>query len=619
MGAVTSLTGGRPLHRLRALLSTDSGAAESTHDASADEPLPSSCRFLFETTPDPVLIADAESGTLLAVNDATVDLLGHSSEALRGESITQLHPAGAERSYRRLFEQHVASAEDEPVTVSRLPNGEQIYVETRAGERVPVEINARVFETEAGTVVTGVFRDITDRRRRERELETFKAAVENAGHSIYWTDRDGTIEYVNPAFEELTGYSSEEAVGRNPRLLQSGVHDSAFYRDTWETILDGETWEGEIVNERTDGEQFTIDQTIAPVESEDGQVERFVAINSDITERRDRERELQEFKRAVEHVGLAVFITDADGTIEYVNPAFERITGYQAAAAIGRTPSILHSGEKDPEYYRELWETIRSGETWEEEIVNRRADDTTYHALQTISPIVDADDTPRKFVAIQRDVSDIKAFEAELERQNERLERFASVVSHDLRNPLTVAQGRLELARGEHDSDHLQAVDSSLDRMETLIADLLALAREKDGSPTLEAVDLSTIVEESWRTVDTAAATIRVTTDQTIRAAPGRVRQALENLFRNAVEHGGERLVVTVGDLDDGFYIEDDGSGIPVSERGNVLQSGYSTAGGTGLGLSIVERCAEAHDWEITVTAGKDGGARFEFTGVEFG
>ncbi|MGM0397849.1 MAG: PAS domain-containing sensor histidine kinase [Halobacteriota archaeon] len=607
------------MHRLRALLSTGSEGAESTDADSTDGPVPRSCRFLFETTADPVLLADADSGTLLAVNDATVDLLGHSSEALRGESITQLHPAGAAQSYRRLFERHVASADDEPVTLSRLPNGEQIYVETSAGEQVPVEINARVFDVDDRAVVSGVFRDITDRRRRERELETFKAAVENAGHSIYWTDRDGTIEYVNPAFEELTGYSSDEAVGRNPRLLQSGAHGRAFYRDTWETILDGEIWEGELVNEGADGERFVVDQTIAPVESEDGQVERFVAINSDITERRERERELQEFKRAVEQVGLAVFITDVDGTIEYVNPAFERITGYPAADAVGRTPSILQSGEKAPEYYRELWETIRSGETWEEEIVNRRADDTTYHALQTISPIVDADGTPRKFVAIQRDISDIKAFEAALERQNERLERFASVVSHDLRNPLNVAQGRLELARGEHESDHLQAVDRSLDRMESLIEDLLALARETDGSATLESVDLAALAIESWRTVDTAGATIRVATERTIRADPGRVRRALENLFRNAVEHGGEPLTITVGELDDGFYVEDDGAGIPASERGDVLQSGYSTAGGTGLGLSIVEGCADAHDWDVSITAGSDGGARFEFTGVEFG
>ncbi|MFW6265606.1 MAG: two-component system sensor histidine kinase NtrB, partial [Halanaeroarchaeum sp.] len=345
---------------------------------------------------------------------------------------------------------------------------------------------------------------------------------------------------------------------------------------------------------------------------------RFVAINSDITERRERERELQEFKRAVQQVGLAVFITDEDGTIEYVNPAFEAITGYAESDAVGRTPRLLKSGEKDREYYRELWETILAGESWQEEIVNERADGTTYHALQTISPIVDDDGTPRKFVAVQRDISDIKQFEAELERQNERLERFASVVSHDLRNPLTVAQGRLELARDERESDHLQAVERSLDRMEALIEDLLAIAHGDGESATFEAVDLASIARDSWRTVDTGAATLRIATDRTIRADSSRVRQAFENLFRNALEHGGEGVEVTVGALAGGFYVEDDGEGIPADEREAVLNDGYTTAGGTGLGLSIVEHCADAHDWELVVAESAAGGARFEFGGVEF-
>jgi PAS domain S-box-containing protein len=128
---------------------------------------------------------------------------------------------------------------------------------------------------------------------RGRDLRAFVEAVEQSGHSIYVTDRDGTIEYVNPTFEEISGYSRTEAVGRNPRILQSGHHDEAFYADVWETILSGEVWEGDIVNRRKDGELYHVHQTVAPITDEDGTVERFVAVNADITERKRREQEIE--------------------------------------------------------------------------------------------------------------------------------------------------------------------------------------------------------------------------------------------------------------------------------------------------------------------------------------
>lgn len=121
-----------------------------------------------------------------------------------------------------------------------------------------------------------------------------------------------------------------------------------------------------------------------------------------------------------------------------------------------------------------------------------------------------------------------------------------------------------------------------------------------------------------WRNVDTADATLVTDIDRTIRADEGRLRQLFENLIRNAVEHGGDDITVTVGELDTGFYVEDTGPGIPVDEREDVFEAGYSTQeDGTGFGLRIVERMIDAHDWKIHVTEGSEGGARFEITDVE--
>ena len=240
-----------------------------------------------------------------------------------------------------------------------------------------------------------------------------------------------------------------------------------------------------------------------------------------------------------------------------------------------------------------------------------------------------------------------------LQRENERLDQFASIISHDLRNPLNVATLRLNLAMEETETEHLEPVARSLERMETLIDELLTLARMGKEITELEAVRLETVVEHGWRNVETGEAVLSTSAKGVLLADRSRLQQLLENLFRNAVEHGstnphsnscedavehastsprssahedavehsGDSLTVTVGILEgkDGFYVADDGVGIPPDLREEVLEFGYSSEkGGTGLGLAIVGRVAEAHGWEVTVTESEDGGARFDFIGVTF-
>ena len=207
---------------------------------------------------------------------------------------------------------------------------------------------------------------------------------------------------------------------------------------------------------------------------------------------------------------------------------------------------------------------------------------------------------------------------AELERQNDRLAEFAGVVSHDLRNPLEVARGRTELAREECDNEHLATVERAHDRMTALIDDLLTLAREGDPVTDAGPVDLGRVVDSCWRTVDTREGTLRDEADGTIVADEGPLKQLLENLIRNAIEHGGEDVTVTVGTLPDGFYVADDGPGIDPARREEVFDAGHSTSqSGTGFGLRIVEQVADAHGWSVRAVESETGGARFEVTGVK--
>lgn len=206
------------------------------------------------------------------------------------------------------------------------------------------------------------------------------------------------------------------------------------------------------------------------------------------------------------------------------------------------------------------------------------------------------------------------------QRRTRRLDNFASHVSHDLRNPLSVAEGHLELAREECDSDHLEEIAQSHRRMQSLIDDLLALARTEDASSEPESVDVASLVSQCWETLPTANAELHVESDLTVSADRGHLQQLFENVLRNAIEHGGETVTVRIGVLSggDGFYIEDDGPGIPPAEREEVLESGYSHASdGTGFGLAIVNSVVQAHDWTITVTDSDAGGARFEIANVD--
>lgn len=215
--------------------------------------------------------------------------------------------------------------------------------------------------------------------------------------------------------------------------------------------------------------------------------------------------------------------------------------------------------------------------------------------------------------------------ERQLTRENERLDEFASIVSHDLRNPLSVATGRVDLAREVADepaADHLTAATRALDRMEALIEDLLALAREGEAVADTEAVGLDATARDAWRGLDSEAARLRVepnAADKIVIADRSRLHQLFENLFGNALDHGRLDATITVGKLAEGFYVADDGPGVSESERERIFEHGYTTSDtGVGLGLSVVADIAVGHDWTVTVTDAADGGARFEFTNVDF-
>ena len=334
-----------------------------------------------------------------------------------------------------------------------------------------------------------------------------------------------------------------------------------------------------------------------------------------------RKEELQRvknrFQTFLKHSPDVITAVDADGRIQYQSPAIERLLGYEQNELLGaKLIDLVHPEDRD---------RIREGffSVVEEESGTVTQEYRIEHADGSwvwIESITSADEEYRDggYVINSREITERKRRERELEQKTERLEEFAGIVSHDLQTPITVADARLEMAREECDSEHLPAIGDALTRMGEIIDATLTLAREGQIVDETKPVDLDDLADRCFRTVAPGSASVRIAVESTIRADPERLRHVFENLFANAVEHAGEDVTVRVDDLSEGFYVADDGPGIPAEEREMVFEAGYSKAeSGTGFGLAIVEEIVEAHGWEISVTESDGGGARFEISGVE--
>ena len=456
---------------------------------------------------------------------------------------------------------------------------------------------------------------VTKRRAQTNYQELFQKVP--AGLTMHDPDT-GVIIDANLAFGELLGYEPDEFAGTHPGELSP--NGSPFDRETanrliQQTIETGQQqfeWQdqtktGDIVWVMVITKQATIDGH-----------QRVIAVVQDITEKKERERELERKEHIIQEMDDGVVVIQ-DQTITYANPAISEIISYPTEALLG-DPMGKYIAPEYRETVRRRYEERLAGndppKTYE---ISLLANDGETVPVEITAARVRYGGEPAT-VSIVRDITERKQQIRTLERQNERLEEFASIVSHDLRNPLDVATTRLELAMDACDSPHLADIADAHDRMERLIDDLLVLARQGEQVREMDSVSLTALTGGCWDTVETAGATLQIDADVTIRADRNRLKQAVENLIRNAVEHGGSEVTVRIGELaeEPGFYVADDGPGISEDSYEDIFESGYTTAeDGTGFGLAIVREIVEAHDWEISATDSATGGARFEITGVE--
>ena len=505
-------------------------------------------------------------------------------------------------------------------------NGELSNVEAditvKSGEKRTVLVSIKQVSIREGTTLYTV-RDITERKERERDLRRYERMVNTMLESACIYTEDARFDVVNESLADFYETTPEQLEGEKSNLIPM-IRQQAD-GDPFRELLAGERAEarGEVAGEFPEAGHQVLDYRLTPMVI-DGEIEGVVGVTREITERRERERDLQETNALLstlfETLPAGVLAENEDRNVLATNERLFELFDFP-----GEPDDVI--GRDCDRLAREASKLFADG---------KRFVDRTEAVIQQRDPVNREDlrlDDGRTFTRsyqpieldegnghlwVYQDVTERKERERTLRRERDRLDEFASVVSHDLRNPLHVAQGRLELAREDAESEHHDAIANALERMDGLIEDLLALAREGETVRNRQPVELADLVEDCWRNVASGDATIRIEAGLVVQADRIRLRQLLENLFRNAIEHGGDDVTVTVGETADGFYVEDDGPGISPEKRDRVFEAGYSTAyKGTGFGLSIVKEVAEAHGWKVRVTDGSDGGARFEITGIE--
>ena len=509
---------------------------------------------------------------------------------------------------------------------------------------------------------------ITNAVERQTYSRQFETLVETLPGVVYRTrdTPEWETDFVGGNCESLTGYPADTIVAGEVTWGSDIIHpdDRASVRDAVDTQLEtGDTFELTYRILSADGDKKWVNEHGQRVAIEDGEA-IFEGFITDVTALKKSERQLAQYSDTLEGLqrttqqlleattptaaaeividGIeSAFRFDTAGIWLATDDKLEPVAQTERGQTLIGEPPTYSPAEQSLSWVAFVEGTTRRIESMADQ--PDRANPETPINSELIVPLgeyallnigstepeafseADAErvqlwaDTVTEAFARVDQLQQLKTREAELTRQRDRLDQFASVVSHDLRNPINVASGRLKLAAEECDSDQLEIIDRALSRMEELIDDALLLARQGQTVGETESLVLCDLVAQCWQTVATAEAAIDCQTDAVIRADPSRLADVIENLFRNAVEHGTDSVQITVGATDTGFYIADDGPGIPPDEREQIFETGYSTnTDGTGFGLAIVREIVEAHGWAVTVGESEAGGARFDITGVEF-
>ncbi|MCU0574750.1 MAG: PAS domain S-box protein [Syntrophobacteraceae bacterium] len=584
--------------------------------------------------------------------DWTMELLSQGCKALTGYACDDLI------GNRRLSTNDLVHPDDrerlwgewqEAIAQKRAFQGEYRITDASGEVKWVWESGSPIFD-DTGTLLAleGFIMDISNRRRAEESLREsearYRSVVEDAPMMISTYLPDTTLLFVNDACCGYFGRSREELIGRRfvewlPESEGKRFHTLIAQLSPEEPTM---VWEHEFIS--SEGTQCFHRWTNRAIFDCDDKPVLYQGFGEDITDQKRSRADLQRLATAIDQAGETVLITDARGVIQYVNPAFERTTGYAREEAIGRTPRILKSGQQDEAFYDEIWKTLLAGDVWEGRFTNRRKDGSLFQEEAVISPVLDPEGRITQFVAVKRDVSREVELETRL-RQVQKMEavgQLAGGVAHDFNNMLSPILGYAEMLLNDlHPADNrydqVAQIKKAAERSRDLTRQLLAFSRKQ--VLRMKTVVLSEIVNNMEKLLrrtlreDIHLHTIPTSTPCSVMADVGQLEQVLMNLVVNAqdampaegnltievsrVELTEEDCAKTPG-ITPGRYgiltVRDTGSGMDRETLEHIFEPFYSTKGerGTGLGLATVYGVVKQHRGHILVESEPGRGTTFQ-------
>ena len=470
--------------------------------------------------------------------------------------------------------------------------------------------------------------------------QTQAAALEAAGDAIVIRGLDTRIEYANKAFETQTGYTVEEVIGQDPDYQQPGVSlPSDFVDRMWEQVRSGRSVQTAFVGTHKNGTQREYDATLSPIFDEEGKIIKFVGIRRDVTDRVRAEDDIRTQAAALNAMGDSVVILKPDTSIEWVNEAFIRSSGYSREEAIGQSAPFMRSDKNSDELFDGLWERVLSGKPWIGRTWVRRKNGTDYQAESSLTPVLDENGNLSRIVGIRRDITDVVQAEKDreatrdLDAQNQQLvhlneqrEEFFSTVSHELRTPLTAVMAFADILTRNRDGtlsnlqlEHLDVIKRNSKNLNALVEDMLDFSRLSTDRLKLDKSEfevhslLDSIVEsleptamqrEQSLAIEPHASPIWITADS------GRINQVISNLITNSCKYSPAStrisLSVDIRDQQLQITVSDQGYGIPEDDLEEIFspffradQTAIRQEVGTGLGLAISKTLVDLHNGTI--------------------
>ena len=516
-------------------------------------------------------------------------------------------------------------------------NGDLVWVEVR---EAPVVKNGKTIK------IVGALTDITQRKLFEERLKILSKAVEQSTASVVITDPKGDIQYVNAAFTKATGYTFQEVINSNPRILKSGQQSEQIYKELWETILSGKTWQGELHNKKKDGSLYWENVIISPIINGGGKISNFVAIKEDITEKKMQEAILQEneekFRLVFDNSNEALILARPDGTIDAVNPAACKMFQYSAEELIkkGRDEIIDKS---DPRFEEFLKSRAENYQTSGELTFIRKNGEKFLGELS--STIFKDKDGNLRTSTIVRDITERNKYEQEIIKAKEKAEEasqiksnFLATMSHELRTPLVGILGYAELLSGElKNKEQAEMADTILlsgQRLLETLNSILDLSRIEANKIefTSVSVDLIEVIEESVKLFKSVASSKNLTIETIfpfksifIKSDKDLLLKIFNNLISNAVKYtkrggivvkasansDGANSTVAIDVIDTGIGISSEYHSIVFEPFRQVSEGLSRVFEGTGLGLAVSKRLVEILNGKISFASVPGKGSTF--------